>query len=167
MRRWLGAILDNLREVWRVLFGVMLLIIALMLFMSPMGCSPLFKQRFKDGLVSLGDCAVMSSLGCVTQSMGGCPPPLTNWAGNDWSMYGNCLLEKSQMCASSALARCAFRSIVDSVDGPVVGGGTGCREGASYERMLNCVMDGEYETEAEAVQAVAYCQRMECLNLEE
>ena len=149
---------------------MMILLIVFFLFIISTivaGCTAAQRQIFKDGLVSTSDCAVHSSLGCAAQAMGGCPPPLTTWESEQWGDYGSCLAEKAASCSASALARCAFRSIVNSIDGPVVGGGAGCNDSVSKEQIEQCVLDADIETEAEAVQAVAYCTRKVCLNMED
>ena len=154
-----------LRE--KIIFIIGVIVVAILILYTAICCTAMQQQMLKDGFVSLGDCAILSSLGCASQSMGGCPPPLTSWNGDEWGNYGECLGEKSMACTTSALAKCAYRSIVDAIDGPVVTGGVGCSGPQEQNEILACIRDGEYETEAEAVTAVAACQRLICLNLED
>ena len=151
----------------KIVFIIGVIAVVILILYTAIGCTAMQKQMLKDGFVSLGDCAILSSLGCASQSMGGCPPPLTSWNGDDWGGYGECLAEKSLACASMAMAKCAYRSIVDATEGPVIYGGVGCTGPKKQSEILACVRDSEYETEAEAVTAVAACQRLICLNLED
>ena len=115
----------------KIVFIIGVIAVVILILYTAIGCTAMQKQMLKDGFVSLGDCAILSSLGCASQSMGGCPPPLTSWNGDDWGGYV---------------------------------GGTGPKK---QSEILACVRDSEYETEAEAVTAVAACQRLICLNLED
>jgi hypothetical protein len=155
--------MNGLTMFWYSVAMVCLLI--LLRVMS--GCTAAQLQVLEDGFVSLGDCAVVSSLGCAAQSMGGCPPPLSLWGGEEWSGYGECLAEKSMSCASMAMAKCAYRSIVDAIDGPVVTGSSGCNNPQELAKIKKCVCETTIETEADAVQAVAYCQRLICMGAED
>ena len=151
----------------KIIFIIGVIAVVILILYTAIGCTAMQQQMLKDGFVSLGDCAILSSLGCASQSMGGCPPPLTSWNGDEWGDYGECLAEKSMACSTSALAKCAYRSIVDAIEGPYVGGGVGCSGPEKQSEIMACVRDGEYETEAEAVNAVAACQRLVCLNPED
>jgi hypothetical protein len=50
-----------------------------------------------------------------------------------------------------------------AVGGPVVSGGVGCSSEAMQAKIHTCVSDTTIETEEEAVEAVAACQRQVCL----
>lgn len=125
------------------------------------GCTASQRQVFKDGLVSVGDCSLHSTLGCVATSMGACPPPLTTFGEDEWKIYGQCLASRSAICSAKGIGLCAYRSIVDSLDGaPYIGGGVGC---ANMQDRMNACMDGmTIESEADAVIAVSECQRLVC-----
>jgi hypothetical protein len=152
---------DAYIEIQAVLWGIVA-ILSFTALMSGAGCTAHQLRAFEGGLVSLGDCSLYSSIGCASQAMAGCSTPA---GGDEWNDYGSCLAEKSMSCASNALARCSYRAIAAAVDGPVVMGGTGCRE--DIAAIQACIGDTEIETEAEAVQAVAWCQRRVCLGSEE
>ena len=117
----------------------------------------------QDGFVDAAECSLMSAMGCAAQSMGACPPPLNIWGDSEWGEYGDCLVERSASCSTAALARCAYRSIADAIDGPVVAGSSGCGGPDEQNEIKACVRDSEFETEEEAIQAVAYCQRRVCM----
>ena len=126
------------------------------------GCTALEKQRFKDGFIDVASCSLYASIGCVAQSMGGCAAPLDTFGNEEWKNYALCLSSYSASCSAKGIGRCAYRSIVDSLDGaPFVGGGIGC---ANSETIQACVKDrsGTIQTEADAVEVVAECQRLVC-----
>jgi len=147
---------DFYMEIQVALWTVVIVLAACALLIAP-GCTASQLAALEDGFVSLGDCSLYSSVGCASQAMAGCATPDES---GDWSDYGDCLAEKSMGCASSALARCSYRAIASAVGGPVVMGGIGCK--AELDKVRSCVKDAEMETEAEAVQAVAWCQRFVC-----
>jgi hypothetical protein len=147
---------DFYMEIQVALWTVVIVLAACALLITP-GCTASQLAALEDGFVSLGDCSLYSSVGCASQAMAGCATPDKS---GDWSDYGDCLAEKSMGCASSALARCSYRAIASAVGGPVVMGGIGCK--AELDKVRSCVKDAEMETEAEAVQAVAWCQRFVC-----
>lgn len=151
----------------KVIFLIGVIVVVILIVYSALGCTAAQKQMLKDGFVSLGDCAILSSLGCASQAMGGCPPPLTSWDSELWGDYGECIAEKSMVCSQGAIVQCTYRSVVDAIDGPISAGGTGCSGPEHQSEIMDCVRDAEIETEAGAVDAVAYCQRMVCLNLED
>jgi hypothetical protein len=147
---------DLFLEIQVALWSAVIVLSVCALMIGP-GCTAYQLAALEDGLVSLGDCSLYSSVGCASQAMAGCATPDES---GDWNNYGSCLAEKSMGCASSALARCSYRAIAAAVGGPVVMGGTGCK--AELDKVKSCVNDTEIETEAEAVQAVAWCQRFVC-----
>ena len=138
-----------------------------MVLQMTVGCTALQQQQIKDGFVSAAECSMLSAIGCAAQSMGACPPPLTVWGGAEWGDYGDCLVERSASCSTTALARCAYRSIADAIDGPVVAGGVGCSGPQEQEAIKACVRDSTVESEEEAIQAVAWCQKKVCMRLED
>ena len=121
------------------------------------GCTAAQKQMFKDGLVSVGDCSLHGTIGCVATSMGACTTPLTTFNKEDWTEYSQCLAARSASCSVKAIGLCAYRSIEGSV---FPGGGVGCAQ--MQDEMEQCIADSRIETEAEAVQVVADCQRRVC-----
>lgn len=147
---------DLYMEIQVALWSVVVVLSLCALFVGQ-GCTASQLAALEDGLVSLGDCSLYSSVGCASQAMAGCSTPDDS---GDWNDYGSCLAEKSMGCASNALARCSYRAIAAAVGGPLVMGGTGCK--AELGKVKSCVKDAEMETEAEAVQAVAWCQRFVC-----
>ena len=125
------------------------------------GCTAAQKQMFQNGLVSVGDCSLHATIGCVATSMGACTSPLSTFDGDDWSAYASCLATTSSSCSIKGISLCAYRSIVDSLDGaPMIGGGVGCAQ--MTDKLEECIADARIETEGEAVQVVADCQRRIC-----
>ena len=128
------------------------------------GCTAAQKQRFKDGFIDVASCSLYASIGCVAQSMGGCAAPLDTFGNSEWKEYASCLSSYSASCSAKGIGLCTYRSIVDSLDGaPFVGGGVGV--GCAHSEALRaCVEDRstEIQTEADAVEIVAECQREIC-----
>ena len=123
------------------------------------GCSPSHLQGLREGAVGLGSCSLHTSLGCVSQAIGACAIPADNWGSEDWSSYASCVADKSGRCSAAGLAKCTVSSAIRAAGGPVAMGGTPCDQ----SEVVRCVSDTTVETEAEALSAVAACQRMVCL----
>jgi hypothetical protein len=141
-------------NVWR---GAAALIV--IVFLQP-GCSPSQLQGLRDGAIGLGSCSLHTSLGCVSQAIGACSIPADDWGSEDWSSYASCVADKSGRCSAAGLAKCTVSSAIRAAGGPVVMGGVPCDQ----NEIARCVNDTTIETEAEALSAVAACQRRVCLN---
>jgi len=124
------------------------------------GCSPSHLQDLREGALGLGSCSLHTSLGCVSQAIGACSIPADDWGSEDWGSYASCVAEKSGKCSAAGLAKCTVSSAIRAAGGPVVMGGVACNQ----NKVLECVNDTTIETEAEALSAVAACQRRVCLN---
>lgn len=125
------------------------------------GCTASQRELFRDGLVSVSDCSLHSTIGCVATSMGACATPLNTFEQDDWKHYADCLAQQSAACSVKGIGLCAYRSIIESIDGDgFVAGGVGCAQ--MTEEFQACLTDSRIETEAEAVQVVAFCQRTIC-----
>jgi hypothetical protein len=131
--------------------------------LSAIGCATLPLSSLRDGAATLGSCSIHTSLGCAAQALGACPPPLDTWNGDDWSSYASCIGDKSAKCATAGLARCSWTAMSRAIGGPVASGGVGCSSEAMQAKIHACVSDTTIETEEEAVEAVAACQRRVCL----
>lgn len=156
---------DFYMEIQVALWTVVIVLSLCALLITP-GCTASQLAALEDGLVSLKDCSVYSSLGCASQAMAGCQIP-DGSGGSGWDQYGDCLAEKSLSCGSAALARCSYRAVAAAAGGPVVFGGTGCNDDEGRTALLSCVSEVPIENEAEAVVAVASCTRKVCLNMED
>ena len=150
-------------EIQVALWSVVVVLSLCALFVGQ-GCTASQLASLEDGLVSLKDCSVYSSLGCASQAMAGCQIPS---GGMGWDEYGDCLAEKSLSCGSAALARCSYRAVAAAAGGPVVFGGTGCNDEEGQSALSSCVSSIDIESEAQAVEAVASCTRKVCLNMED
>ena len=155
---------DFYMEIQVALWTVVIVLSLCALLITP-GCTASQLAALEDGLVSMGDCSLYSSVGCASQAMAGCQLPSAS--DENWSPYADCLVDKSIACGSAALARCSFRAISEATGGLFGGGGAGCKDEESRAEIRECVSDSRLESEAEAVQAVAYCTRLVCMNLEE
>jgi hypothetical protein len=156
---------DLFLEIQVALWSAVIVLSVCALMIGP-GCTASQLAALEDGLVSLRDCSVYSSLGCASQAMAGCQTP-DGSGGTGWDQYGDCLAEKSLSCGSAALARCSYRAVAAAAGGPVVFGGTGCNDDEGRSALLSCVSEVVIENEAEAVNAVANCTRRVCLNMED
>jgi hypothetical protein len=145
-----------MRNVWTgVVISLSLLAFA--------GCSPSQLQALRDGVVSLGSCSLHTSLACTTQSVGACEIPQDSWEGDDWSRYADCIADNSKRCSSQGIARCAMNAAMRAAGGPVAAGGVGCSSPPLQAKIQACISDTTIETEEEAIEAVAACQRQVCL----
>ena len=134
-----------MRNVW---LGVVIPLS--LLFLNP-GCSPSQLQ------------ALHTSLACTTQSVGACEIPQDSWEGDDWSRYADCIADNSKRCSSQGIARCAMNAAMRAAGGPVASGGVGCSSEPLQAEIQACISDTTIETEEEAIEAVAACQRRVCL----
>ena len=148
-------------EVQAIFWGcVVVFSLIASLFVS--GCSVFTSDAFKDGVVDASDCALHTSLGCAAQSLAACGAPSVG-DGGEWKPFGACLAEASAACAKKGLARCAVTAMLGAVGGPIVAGGAPC----NMDDVNDCVQSAEYDSKASAAEAVAWCQRRVCMNLEE
>jgi hypothetical protein len=133
--------------------------------LSTLGCASLPLSSLQDGAGSLGSCSIHTSLGCASQALGGCAIPLDTWNSGDWKDYARCLGEKSRDCAVTGLARCSITAMTRAMGGrgPIISGGVGCSSEPMQAKIHACVSDTTIETEEEAIEAVAACQRRVCL----
>lgn len=156
---------DFYMEIQVALWTVVIVLSLCALLITP-GCTASQLAALEDGLVSMGDCSLYSSVGCASQAMAGCQLP-ENSGEQGWGSYGDCLVEKSLSCGSAALARCSYRAIAAATGGPIIIGGTGCKDDDSKAAIKSCVSESSLENEAGAVESVARCTRKICLNLED
>ena len=131
--------------------------------LSAIGCATLPLSSLRDGAATLGSCSLHTSLGCAAQALGACPPPTDTWSGDDWSSYASCIGDKSAKCATAGLAKCSWTAMSRAAGGPIVSGGVGCSSEAMQAKIHACVSDTTIESEEEAIEAVAACQRRVCL----
>lgn len=146
-----------MKDVW---VGAALLFFLLCL---SAGCSPSQLQALRDGAVSLGSCSLHTSLACTSQSIGACEVPRDTWDGDDWGRHAKCIANKSGACSSRGIAQCALNAAMRASGALVVSGGIGCSSGEFQAEIQACVSDTTIETEEEAIEAVAACQRRVCL----
>ena len=161
-KRWES---DPSMDIQAILWGAVIVFSFVTMILSS-GCTASQLAALEDGLVSMGDCSLYSSVGCASQAMAGCQLP-ENSGEQGWGSYGDCLVEKSLSCGSAALARCSYRAIAAAAGGPIIIGGTGCKDDDSKAAIKSCVAESGLENEAGAVESVARCTRKICLNLED
>tara|TARA_Y100001938_G_C7943970_1_gene355766 strand:- start:49 stop:543 length:495 start_codon:yes stop_codon:yes gene_type:complete len=141
--------------------AVVLLYFMLALTQCESGCTPYQKQLFKDSFVSTADCSFHTSLACASQAMSGCDR--VDSPGGSYKEFGDCLVTRSTSCAGKGLSMCLLGGMANVAGGIFAAGGVGCSGQESVDEIKACVRDAEMETEAEAVQAVAYCTRKVCM----
>jgi hypothetical protein len=143
-----------MRVVW------MKMVVAVFCLQLAPGCSHSQLEGLRDGIVGIGSCSLHTTLACAAQAVGGCSIPDASWGSDQWSGYAQCVAEKSGRCSAAGLGRCALTAATRAAGGaPIVMGGVGCDQ----DKVAACVGDTTIETEVEAVEAVASCQRTVCL----
>ena len=125
------------------------------------GCNPSHVRQFKSEVVSVGECALHTSLACASQATAGCELPSP---GGDFGEYGQCLANKSASCSGRGLGMCLLKGVANVVGNTfVAAGGVGCSSEEALAEVRHCVADVTLETESEAVGAVAECYRRVCM----
>jgi len=141
-----------------ILSGIAIIIAALI---NILACNPKTIDIVKTATVTVTDCAFHTSVACAAQSTAGCAAP--DESGN-FGEYAECLVEKSKSCSSKGLGLCLLKGLTSAARSSfVVAGGVGCVEESNLETIRQCVLDTTMETEREAVNAVAYCYRSQCI----
>lgn len=132
-----------------------------LLAMSFCGCSTTQVKQFKSAVVSVGECAMHTSLACASQATAGCELPP---AGGDYGEYSQCLVNKSSSCSGRGIGLCLLKGVAQVAGTTLVAaGGVGCTGEESMIEVRSCVADVTLETESEAVSAVAACYRRVCM----
>lgn len=141
-----------------IITGVVIIIAAII---NILACNPKTIDIVKQATVTVTDCAFHTSVACAAQSTAGCATPEES---GDFKEYAECLVEKSKSCSSKGLGLCLLKGLTSAARSSfVVAGGVGCVEESNLETIRQCVLDTTMETEREAVNAVAYCYRAQCV----
>lgn len=141
---------------------ISLICLSLCIILSLCGCTKSQRALFRDGIVTVSDCAFYTSLGCASQAVAGCNAP--ELPGQGYGEFGQCLVNRSSSCAGRGLGLCLLKGITSVVGTTsVVAGGVGCTGDEGLREVRSCVADVTLETESDAVQAVAACYRRTCI----
>ena len=144
---------------------ISLICLSLCVILSLCGCTKAQRALFRDGVVTVSDCAFYTSIGCASQAAAGCNSP--ELPGQGYGEFGQCLVNRSSSCAGRGLGLCLLKGIASVVGTTsVVAGGVGCTGDESLQEVRSCVADVTLETESDAVQAVAACYRRACIGVE-